>query len=376
MTETNDQQPRLPGVRYRKVPLEREETTVIDGITSTRKVPYTGWEPVPPRDWDDLILRGVTAVTLGVTGLAVIATTASVGGLLVRLIPGELAYAVGVVFTATWLCCHGVEWLQMMSGREAWTARIAGWAALAISMGAVITYGHTLDQTAAGVIGGSIDLLSKGLLTLVMGLYRVQLDPGPAHWLREQEQRLSSKAYLAVKLRRINRHAAYLRAVGGREVDVAEAITQRTETPVMLSATVQQPAPTPTAQATLPVPPVPSGPAPQPAQVPATVLAPAPTAPAAPTAPVGSSAGPSGTAFEQGPDTSAGEPKKPEPGPSPVLPMAPSIRQIVLKALDEDLEISTEDLLERVKAVHGDRPKLAATVETYHRKEKKLRSVS
>ncbi|MFF4726388.1 hypothetical protein ACFY3M_13755 [Streptomyces mirabilis] len=365
-----EQQPRLPGVRYRKVTLEREETTVIDGIPSTRKVPYSAWEPVPPRDWDDLILRGVTAVTLGVTALAVVATTASVGGLLTRLIPAELAYSVGVVFTLTWLCCHGVEWLQTMGGSEAWGARIAGWVALAISMGAVITYGHTLDQTAAGVVGGSIDLLSKGLLTLVMGLYRVQLDPGTAHWLKEQEQRLTGKAYLAVKLRRINRHAAYLRAVGGHEVDVAEAMTtlvQRPDVSAIMSAPVQQPAPAPAAQTAPPVPPVPPGPAPAPAPAPAPNPAPAPSpapAPAAPVPPAGAPA-PSGQAAQP--------PTAPVP---PVTQLGPSIAATVRAALDDDEDMADEDLVDRVRQVHGDRPKLAETVLTYRRKEMKKRKAS
>ncbi|MFF5968200.1 hypothetical protein ACFY64_31655 [Streptomyces collinus] len=364
MTETPDQQPRIPGVRYRQVTAYRDETTVIGGIPSVRKVPYTTWEPVPPRDWEAIVLRGVTAVTLGITTLAVIATTASVGGLLARLIPSELAYAVGVVFTSTWLCCQAVEWLQTMSGGTAWGARVGGWLALAISMGAVITYGHTIDQTAAGVIGGSIDLLSKGLLTLVMGLYKVQLDAGTAHWLKEQEQKLSARVFLGVKLRRLNRDDAYLRATGGREMVVADALTQRPDAAPMLSVPVQQPAPAPVQQPT---------PAPQPtAPVP-------PVPPAHPTAPNPEPAPADTSTSTSGPDPDASEaPEEPqaEPEPSSVLPMAPSIRQIVVKALDENEDIADEALLERVKALHGDRPKLAETVATYRRKEIKKRKAS
>ncbi|MEU6595558.1 hypothetical protein ABZ923_41280 [Streptomyces sp. NPDC046881] len=223
MTETPDQRPRIPGVRYRKVTLERDETTVIDGIPSTRKVPFVTYEPVPPRDWDEVILLGVTAITIGITALAVVATTASVGGLLTNLIHPVAAYAAGVVFTLNWLACMAVEWLQRGDARV-WIPRTVGWIALVISMGAVGTYGHTLDQLAAGVIGACIDLLAKGLWTLVMGLYRVPLDEGVRHWLTEQEQRLASKALLAIRLRRLNTQAAYMRAVGGREMDAADAM--------------------------------------------------------------------------------------------------------------------------------------------------------
>ncbi|MEU0186302.1 hypothetical protein ABZ312_34840 [Streptomyces sp. NPDC006207] len=51
MTETPDQrQPHVPGVKYRLVRRFRPETTVIDGVSETRDVPYDTWEPVPPRD--------------------------------------------------------------------------------------------------------------------------------------------------------------------------------------------------------------------------------------------------------------------------------------------------------------------------------------
>lgn len=248
MADSPDQQTRLPGVRYRKIVLERDETTVIDGVPSTRKVQYAAWEPVPPRDWDELILRGVTGVTIGVTALAVVATTASVGGLLTNLIHPFLAYCAGAVFTMNWLACMAVEWLQRGDDRV-WIPRTVGWIALAVSMGAVGAYGHTLNQLAAGVIGACIDLLSKGLWTLVMGLYRVPLDEGVRHWLTEQEQKLASKALLAIRLRRLNSQAAYLRAVGGREIDAAEAITAAAQRPDMSKAPslpVKEPAPAPT----------------------------------------------------------------------------------------------------------------------------------
>jgi hypothetical protein len=59
-----------------------------------------------------------------------------------------------------------------------------------------------------------------------------------------------------------------------------------------------------------------------------------------------------------------------------VLPLVPSIRQIVARALDENEDIPDGDLLERVRAFHGDRPKLAATVDTYRRREMKARRAS
>src|SRR4051812_36978425 len=93
-------QPRQPGVRYRKVTREREERTVIDGRASMRRVPYTTYVALPPRDWDEIIRRGVTGVAIVVTVLAAAGTTASIGGLLSRMLHPAVAYAVGVVFTS------------------------------------------------------------------------------------------------------------------------------------------------------------------------------------------------------------------------------------------------------------------------------------
>lgn len=143
MDEATEQ--RIPGVKYRKVRLHRTETTVIDGVPSTRRVPYDGWEPVPPREWDDLILRGVTGVAIGFTAVAVAGGTASLGGLLDPLVPSLVAYGMGSVFAVAWMFCLAIEWLNRTAPDRARPARIAGWFFLLLSMCAVAAYGHTKD---------------------------------------------------------------------------------------------------------------------------------------------------------------------------------------------------------------------------------------
>lgn len=225
MTETPDTpQYREPGVRYRKVTRHRDETTVIDGVTSTRKVPYETWVPVPPRDWDDAILRGVTVLAVGVTGIAMVGTTASVGGLLSVLVPAVVAYGLGVVFSSAWLACLGLEWVGRLNPQRVNPARVGGWVALVISMGSVFTYGYTLHQPFAGGVGSCIDLLAKGLWALLIHYHAVPFSEGVAHWISDQEQKLAGRALLTARLSRLNRRAAYQRAVGGREFQAAEAI--------------------------------------------------------------------------------------------------------------------------------------------------------
>lgn len=196
MDEATEQQPRVPGVKYQKVTRHRTQTTVIDGIPSTRQVPYAGWEPVPPREWDDLILRGVTGVAIGFTGIAVVAGTASLGGLLDPLVPSVVAYSMGSVFALAWLYCLGIEWLNRTAPGRARPAKVAGWVAVVISMGAIAAYGHTLHQQWAGGFGAGIDLLAKGSWWLLLREYAVPLDADVAHWVDDQEQKLAGRALL------------------------------------------------------------------------------------------------------------------------------------------------------------------------------------
>ncbi|MGW2074928.1 hypothetical protein ACWCPK_42030 [Streptomyces sp. NPDC001953] len=232
MIETPDTpQYREPGVRYRKVTRYRDETTVIDGVPSTRKVAYEAWIPEPPKDWDDLILRGVTCLAIAVTVIAVVGTTAAVGGLLRVMVPAVVAYVLGGVFTASWVACLGLQWVGRLNPQRANPARVGGSVALVISMGAVFTYGHTLDQPFAGGVGACIDLLAKGLWALLIHYHAVPFSDGVAHWISDQEQKLAGRALLTARLSRLNRRAAYQRAVGGREFQAAEAILTADEPP-------------------------------------------------------------------------------------------------------------------------------------------------
>lgn len=304
------EQPRSPGVKYRKVRRHREETTVIDGVPSTRQVPYDGWEPVPPREWDEMILRGVTGLTIGVTLIAVVATTASVGGLLSGMVPEPVAIGMGVVFTASWLACLAWEWLSRINPEQARPARNAGWVALVISMGAVFTYGQTLDQSWAGAFGACIDLLCKGLWALLIRHHAVPLDAGVAHWVTEQEQKLAGRALLSARLLRLNRRAAYQRAVGGVEFQAAGAILASAQTTQSLPATGEAPAE--------PVP-------------------------------------------EPGPAPSGDEQKAPVPTVTEIDRQ--SIASVVRTAIANNRKVSDADLVTAVKAAgHPDRPNLADTV--------------
>lgn len=223
-SDTPEQQPRILGVRYRRIRRERQETVTIDGTPEIRTVPYDVWVPAPPHDWDRIIARAVVTAAVAVTALAVSGTTASIGGLLTTLVPVVIAYCVAVVFDASWLVCIAVEWLERHDPDRARAARNAGWGALLISMAATVTFGHHLNETAAGAVGGAVSLLAKGLWWLVLRYYAVPLSDAVAFWLRRRREKVSAKIALSAQIRRLNQHEAYVAAAFGPDAARAAAL--------------------------------------------------------------------------------------------------------------------------------------------------------
>ncbi|MGW1840682.1 hypothetical protein [Streptomyces sp. NPDC002067] len=348
--DTASGQPRVPGVRYKKVTRYRTETTTIDGQSETRQVAYPAWEPVPPRDLDDIVLRAVTGIAIGVTALSVAGTTASVGGLLGRLVPDPVGYGVALVFDGVWLACLGVEWLERLDPQRAAPARVAGWIALLISMGAVASYGAVLHQAVAGAVGAAVGLLAKGLWSLVLRHYAVPLSPGIAHWLSRKQEKQAAQRVVAKRMRRLDREDAYLQAAFPEMAGAASAIT--------------------TAQAPLPL----TGPdvsTAMPGQKPAPVRH-SEQHPPPPAAPPGA---PPRPPHEDGgsPEQSADEETPSVPPLRPVGP--PSIAGTIRDVLAKTPGITDTDLIEHVRKVHGDSPKHTETVpRTRRRIERKKAS--
>ncbi|MFF4388552.1 hypothetical protein ACFY0G_17495 [Streptomyces sp. NPDC001552] len=361
MDEAAEQQPRIPGVKYRKVVRYRKQITVIDGVASTRLAPYDDWEPVPPREWDELILRGVTGIAITFTAVAIVGGTASIGGLLGPLVPSAIAYGMGSVFAVAWLYCIGIEWLNRTAPERARAAKIAGWFFLLLSMGAVYAYGHTLNAPWAGGFGACIDLVAKGSWWLLLREYAVPLDPDVAHWVNEQEQKLAGRALLTGRVRRLNRREAYQRAVGGVEYQAAGAILASAETarqslpqaapaPAQAPVVAQAPAPpvAPAVQFTKGPLVAPAAPAPAP---PPAAPAPPAAAPAAPAAPQAAPA-----------DEQAGGGEEQDPAP-PTDITRPGIAAICREAIKADPKVTDAALLASVLAYgHAKRSNLPDTV--------------
>ena len=360
MTET-PQTYREPGVKYRREPRTRLVTTVIDGVESTHEEGYYIDVPVPPRDWETAVQRALFVWAGILTVTAFIGTCAAVGGLFAEKLPKGAAYPLGLMFTGSWLGLLGLEWLDgRIDPERARPARVAGWVALVFCMGAVFVFYARAGLPWVGAAGACVDLFAKGFLHLLLSRGQVKLPRGVAAWVRHQEQRAAGRALLAGTIRRLNRYEAYQRAAGGPEYQAANAALNATQTPQLPTADTSGQAPEP------------SAPAPEPSAPAAPEAAPPVQPPAAPVQPPASEPTPSAETSGQAPEPPAEQSE--EPPTSTVLPMAPSIRQIVINAVADDPAISEEDLLERVREVHGDRPKLPETVARYRRQALKQKA--
>jgi hypothetical protein len=199
-------------------------------------------------------------------------------------------------------------------------------------MSAIVAYGGSLGQWVAGAAGAAVGLLSKGLWTLVLRVYSVPLSDGIAHWMRRRREKITATRAVTAQLHRMDGQEAYLRAVFGGTADAAAAVTTGSELPRLPDPdgprTVSAQAPDMSAASA-------SGAAPVAPPVPAAEPSPVPAAPSA------SAAAPTGAGLR---------------------PVGPSIAQTIRDVLKTDPKIAHEDLVERVRLVHGDDEKLGGTV--------------
>ncbi|MFG2404224.1 hypothetical protein ACGFR8_07770 [Streptomyces brevispora] len=357
-----EQQPRVPGVRYQQVTRYRTETTTINGESESREVPYVAWEPVPPRDLDGLIIRGVTGVAIGVTALAVTSTAASIGGLLDKMVWAPIAYGVACIFSLAWLACQGLEYVSRLEPKRAQKARVAGWLALLVSMSAVASFGVDKGEPVAGAVGAAVDLIAKSLWVLVLEHHAVPLSQGVAHWLRRRKERATATAAVAGHIRRLDQVEAYNRAVYGPTAATAEAVTTDVEpialqggpavsgqVPLVSGQTMPPAGPAPVSAAPAPAaPPVPAPAVPAPAPEPVPV---APAPPVASTPPVGPAQLVDPAAAVQPLATTA-----PPANPAPQLHAVggPFKSDTIRAEITANPAITTEELIARVTEVHGD----------------------
>jgi hypothetical protein len=183
-----------PEVRTRTVP------HTVSGKTAMVTEEYTVHVPVPPRDWDRILLGGVTVATAAILAASVVWSTASVGALLALTVTEGIAYTVATIFDLAWIIFMAVEWLSRYNPRSAVLPRRAGHAALAIAMVAVFVHGITAggrNGLAIGIIGSVISALAKTVWTVVMRHTAKRLDPRTQQWVDQQQAEAGARLALA-----------------------------------------------------------------------------------------------------------------------------------------------------------------------------------
>ncbi|MGW1246943.1 protein transporter Sec31 [Streptomyces sp. NPDC002535] len=173
-------------MRTRTIVETRKVPHTIDGKTVLVDDEYTVHVPLPPRDWDQIVRSGVTAVAGGIAAASIIWTTSSIGALFDRATNPAAAYAAAAVFDLAWIACMALEWLARFDPDRATLPRRAGWGALLIAMVAVVVEGDATGQLMAGLVGATVSGLAKLLWTLVLRHYSTPLDSRTQQWVDAQ----------------------------------------------------------------------------------------------------------------------------------------------------------------------------------------------
>lgn len=193
----------------------------IDG--KTRMVPIRVDAPAPPRDWDNLVLNGVTGIAALVLTASVVWSTASIGDLLSRAVVEPAAYGAAIVFDLAWIACMAIEWLARYDEDRAALPRRAGHVMLLLAMLAVGAHGKVAGYWEIGLIGAAVSALAKGLWTVVLRHQTPPLDERTRAWIQvELADAGASLAMIPVrrKLQRAQAQAAAERAaIAGPDAD-------------------------------------------------------------------------------------------------------------------------------------------------------------
>lgn len=282
------QQPRIPGVRYRKVRRTAWEPVTFNGETKMVKREWTEEVPRLPLNLDVLYVRAAVGVAVFLTCVAVIWSTMAIGRQLGHLVPEhpKVGYLGAAAFELPWVTCLAVAWVLRNQPDRARPVNIAGWIGLGIVVSAIVLDGYRVEAVEVGVLGAFVSVVAKGLWWVVIGLFRVQLDEDRAGWLNAVRQDLAVERVMLAEQQRMSAAETYLAHFGVGPVASARP-------------TLAPPAP------------VLSAPDPQPPSVPV------PSAPSPVTVPAASPVAPFASASAQTPAASV-QPSAPAPQPSGV----------------------------------------------------------
>lgn len=225
--------PVLPGVRYKTEQRTRYVDETVGGKTRQVEETYDVLVPVPPRDWDHILLRAVTTVAVIVTFISVAWTTASIGDLLALTVWTGIAYGAALVFDSAWVTCIAVEYLERYDPKRARFAQRAGWVFLAASVVAIFIHGNHVGETEAGAVGAVVAILAKGLWVIVLRHYAVPLKELTAKWLQAEREDIAAQRAISGELRRMAADKNYVTAAYGTDAAQAALAVTRDDKPAV-----------------------------------------------------------------------------------------------------------------------------------------------
>nr|WP_119611356.1 protein transporter Sec31 [Streptomyces acidiscabies] len=199
-------------MKTRKIPRTRLVPHTVDGKTRMVPDPITVEVPVPPRDWDQAVLTGVTCIAALVLTASVIWSTASIGDLLARVVIAPAAYGAAIVFDLAWIACMAIEWLARYDADRAALPRRAGHAALAVAMLAVGAHGWISGYLVIGIVGDVVSCLAKGLWTVLLDHQAPPLDPRTRAYIQQELAEAGASLALIPARRRVQRAQALVDA--------------------------------------------------------------------------------------------------------------------------------------------------------------------
>lgn len=159
-------------------------TPTIRPVTRNGRTHYVE-EPakLPPLTLDEIVMRGVGAVTAIVVTGALIWSTVSVGAMLGNVAPPWAAYMIAGIFDLAWIVAMAIEYVLRFEPRRQKVPKAIGWLALATSMAAIYTHGALLDMPWIGAFGALVSALAKGMWWLFMFATNRRLDNDTQAWL-------------------------------------------------------------------------------------------------------------------------------------------------------------------------------------------------
>lgn len=192
-------------MKTRTVVQTRLVPQTIDGVTEMviQRVPVE--VPAPPRDWDRIVLTGVTGAAVAIGAACVVWSTVSIGDLLARVAPEPAAYAAALVFDLAWIACMALEWLARYDPARADLPRKLGMAALLVAMVAIGAHGWLDGARVIGIIAALVSGLAKALWTVVLAHHAKPLDDLTQQWVDKQRAKAGGELAMVAIRRELTR---------------------------------------------------------------------------------------------------------------------------------------------------------------------------